>query len=98
MTGGFESATLSGTGMGASGGRVLDFRRRQAPPRRRKRSLWLALARPLGTALALIALPGGIIAWVLTSSRFCLHEMAIEGTHRVHADSVRRALAPLRGQ
>ncbi len=96
MSGGFESvAAISGAG--GAGGRVLDFRRRQAPPRRRKRSLWLALARPLGTALALIALPGGLVAWVLTSSRFCLHEMAIEGTHRVQAEYVRRALAPLRG-
>jgi cell division septal protein FtsQ len=99
MSSGFDSTTMSGAGMAgvAAGGRVLDFRRRQAPPRRRKRSLWLALARPLGTALALIALPGGLVAWVLTSSRFCLHEMAIEGTHRVQAEYVRRALAPLRG-
>jgi cell division septal protein FtsQ len=98
MSGGFESAALSGARLGAGGGRVLDFRRRQAPPRRRKRSLWLALARPLGTALALIALPGGLIAWVLTSSRFSLHELAVEGTHRVAAEHVRRSLAPLRGE
>jgi cell division septal protein FtsQ len=97
MSGGFESAVLSGTGTGA-GGRVLDFRRRQAPPRRRKRSLWLSLARPLTTAIALVALPGGLVAWVLTSSRFCLRDLAVEGTHRVSAAHVRRALAPLRGE
>jgi cell division protein FtsQ len=97
MSGGFESAALAGTGTG-TGGRVLDFKRRQAPPRRRKRSLWLALARPLTTALALIALPSGLVAWVLTSSRFCLHELAVEGTHRVPAEQVRRSLAPLRGE
>jgi cell division protein FtsQ len=99
MSGGFESAVLSGTGAGAgAGGRVLDFRRRQAPPRRRKRSLWLSLARPLTTALALVALPGGLVAWVLTSSRFCLRDLAVEGTHRVSAAHVRRSLAPLRGE
>jgi len=99
MSGGFESAVLSGTGTGAgTGGRVLDFRRRQAPPRRRKRSFWLSLARPLTTAIALVALPGGLVAWVLTSSRFCLRDLAVEGTHRVSAAHVRRSLAPLRGE
>jgi cell division protein FtsQ len=77
---------------------VLDFRRRPAPPRRRKRSLWLALVRPLATAFALIAVPGGLVVWVLTSSRFCLRDLAVEGTHRVPAERLRRTLAPLRGE
>jgi cell division protein FtsQ len=91
------SGVSSVAGAGA-GGRVLDFRRRPAPPRRRKRSVWLSLARPLTTAIALFALPGGLVAWVLQSSRFALRELAIEGTHRVPAETVRQALAPLRGE
>lgn len=97
MSGGFESAALS-TGVAGGGGRVLDFRRRPSPPRRRKRSLWLALVKPLTTAIALVALPGGLVAWVLTSSRFCLRELVVEGTHRVPAERLRHSLAPLRGE
>jgi len=99
VSGGFESAAFSGGAGGAgTGGRVLDFRRRPSPPRRRKRSLWLALVKPLTTALALVALPGGLVAWVLTSSRFCLRELVVEGTHRVPAERLRHALAPLHGE
>jgi cell division septal protein FtsQ len=93
---GISGAAVAGTA--GVGGRVLDFRRRPVPPRRRKRSAWLSLARPLTTALALIALPGGLAAWVLTSDRFALSELAVEGTHRVPAGELRRALAPLVGE
>jgi len=94
VNGAFEPA-LAGAN---PGGRVLDFKRRPAPPRRRKRSVWLALVRPLATAFALVAVPGGLIAWVLTSSRFYLRDLSVEGTHRVSADRLRQTLAPLRGE
>jgi cell division septal protein FtsQ len=80
------------------GGRVLDFRRRPAPPRRRKRSVWLALLRPLATAFTLVALPLGVTGWVLTSPRFRLAELAVDGARRVPAPRLYRALAPLRGK
>lgn len=91
---GFESSPA----FAGAGGRVLDFRRRPLPPRRRKRSVWLSLARPLTTALALTALPGGLAAWVLTSSRFALHDLRVEGSHRVPAGEMRRSLSPLVGE
>jgi cell division septal protein FtsQ len=94
---GFETSAHF-AGMAGAGGRVLDFRRRPLPPRRRKRSVWLSLARPLTTALALTALPGGLAAWVLTSSRFALHDLRVEGTHRVPAGEMRRSLNPLVGE
>jgi len=81
-----------------SGGRVLDFRRRPAPPRRRRRSLWLALLRPLATAFTLVALPLGITGWVLTSPRFRLTDLAVAGMLRVPAPRLYRALAPLKGK
>jgi hypothetical protein len=88
---------LAAGGRGA-GGRVLDFRRRGAPPRRKRRSLLLTLAKPLAVALSAVALPVGLSTWVLTSRRFQLREVTIERTHRVSATWVRWALAPLSGQ
>ncbi|HXO18326.1 MAG TPA: FtsQ-type POTRA domain-containing protein [Thermoanaerobaculia bacterium] len=88
--------TQTGPALGAvAGGRVLDFRRRPALPRRRRRSFWLSLARPLSTALALVGLPVGLTAWVLTSPRFELRKLLVEGTQRIPAARVREALAPL---
>ncbi len=82
----------------AAGGRVLDFRRRQAPPRRRRRSVWMALLRPLATAFTLVALPVAVTVWVLTSPRFRLAELAIAGARHIPAARLDRALAPLRGK
>lgn len=91
-------AAGSGPG-GPSGGRVLDFKRRSAPPRRRRPNPLLVLLRPLTAALLLVALPGGLAAWVLTSPRFQLREVVVEGgTERVPAGWVTGALAPLEGK
>jgi len=79
-------------------GRVLDFRRRPAPPRRRRRSAWMALLRPLVTALTLVALPVGVTAWVLTSPRFRLTELAVDGARRIPPPRLYSALAPLKGK
>jgi cell division septal protein FtsQ len=72
----------SGSGLAGGGGlegagRVLDFRRRGAPPRRRRRNPLLALARPLGVAVAAVALPLALAAWVLTSPRFQLRHVEV---------------------
>jgi cell division septal protein FtsQ len=86
-------------GTAPASGRVLDFRRRSAPPRRRRPNPFLVLLRPLAVALLLIALPGGLAAWVLTSPRFQLREVVVEGgTERVPADWVAGTLAPLEGK
>jgi cell division septal protein FtsQ len=77
---------------------VLDFKRRGVPPRRRRPSLLLSLVRPLSVALVLVALPMGLTIWVLTSRRFQLHDVLVEGKgHRVTADWVVRALTPYQG-
>ncbi|HEV8581255.1 MAG TPA: FtsQ-type POTRA domain-containing protein [Thermoanaerobaculia bacterium] len=82
-----------------AGGRILDFRRRGTPPRRRRRSLLLALARPLLAALTLVAVPSGLVAWVLTAPLFRLRSIEVGGeTGRVAAGWVRQALAPLAGE
>jgi cell division protein FtsQ len=86
------------TGPGTSGARVLDFRRRGAPPRRRRRHPLLLLARPLAAAVGVVLLPLGVGAWVLTSHRFALADVVVEGgTQRVKPEWVRQALAPYRG-
>ncbi len=95
---------MSGTGTGLpgpgeSGARVLDFKRRSDPPRRKRRNPLLVLLRPLTAALLLVALPGGLAAWVLTSPFFQLREVVVTGSsQRVPADWVAGTLAPLEGE
>ncbi len=82
-----------------AGGRILDFRRRGTPPRRRRRNLLVALARPLAVALALVALPAGLLAWVLAAPFFRLRSIEVGGGEsRVPGGWVRQALAPLEGE
>jgi cell division septal protein FtsQ len=80
-----------------AGGRGLDFRRRGAPVRRRRRNPLLALVKPLAVALSLVALPLWLASWVLGSRHFQLHEVTVDGGRRVPAEWVRQALAPLSG-
>jgi cell division septal protein FtsQ len=92
---------------GPSGGRVLefrhdvrqDFRRRGTPPRRRRKSLLLALLRPLTVAVVVVALPSGLVLWVLTAPLFRLRTVEVGGPgRRVGAAWVRQVLAPLQGK
>jgi cell division septal protein FtsQ len=85
--------------------RPLDFRRRGAPPRRRRRSPLLALAKPLGIAALTVALPLALGGWLLTSRQFQLHGIDVgrepapwAAAARVPAPWVRQALAPLLGR
>jgi cell division septal protein FtsQ len=72
-----------------------DFRRAGAPPRRKRRNPFLALLRPLAVSLLLVALPAGLVTWVVTSARFGLRDVAVAaGTPRVPAASLRQAVAP----
>ena len=89
----------TGHSIGGSGARVLDFRRRGAPPRRRRAHPLQVLLRPLAAALLLVALPAGLATWVLTSPRFQLREVVVEGgSERVPATWVAARLAPLEGK
>src|SRR3954466_6824885 len=86
-----------------TGGRVLDFRRRGAPPRRKRKSPLVKLLKPLAAAVGLVALPAGVVAWVLTAPRFQLREVdvrPVQGapTGRVTPDQVRQALSALQGK
>lgn len=81
-----------------AGGRVLDFKRRGTPPRRKKKNVLWALAKPLGVAFGLVALPAGVVAWVLTAPLFGLRDIQVKGAaRRVSDEWVRQALAPLEG-
>ncbi len=86
-----------------AGARVLDFRRRGTPPRRKRRSVLWTLAKPLAVALVLVGLPAGLVTWVLTAPQFGLRDVQVSeaaGTvaRRVSRESVRQALVPLQGR
>ncbi|HKI06499.1 MAG TPA: FtsQ-type POTRA domain-containing protein [Thermoanaerobaculia bacterium] len=87
-----------------AGARVLDFRRSDTPPRRRRKSLAVALLKPLAVALGLVGLPVGLVVWVLTAPMFRLREVEVTGpeirgaVRRVPRDWVRQALAPVEGR
>lgn len=85
-----------------AGGRVLDFRRRGTPPRRRRKSLLVKLLKPLVAAVALVATPAALVAWVLTAPLFRLRSVEVRtpkgGSERVSPAWVRQALAPLQGK
>ncbi len=79
-------------------GAVLPFRRTAVKPRRKRRSLWLRLLRPVATALLLVAMPVAAGYWILTSSDFALAEVDVRGNARVDDAWVRDRLAPLMGR
>lgn len=84
----------------ATGGRVLDFRRRSAPVRRRRKSFLAQLLRPMVAAVIVVALPVGAGAWVLTAPRFGLSAVDVHvepPVRRVQAEAVKETLAPFLG-
>jgi cell division septal protein FtsQ len=85
----------------ANEGRLLPFKRRaptQAPPRRRRRNPWLGLAGALGAALAAVGLPVGLVIWVLSSPRFVLRTLDVEGGRFASSAWTRTALQPILGR
>lgn len=82
---------------GRADGRVLEFRRSAAAPRRKRKSLAAALLLPLAAALALTGVPLGAVAWVLTSPRFALRQVELAGNERIPRAWVDEALAPVLG-
>lgn len=95
--GGLGPGHADGDGAGP-GANVIPFRRAQGPPRRKRKSLWRKLMRPLGSALAILGVPfaGGL--WVATAPQFALSEVAIVGAGRVGEPWIRARLAPLLGR
>jgi hypothetical protein len=77
MAGAIGGGLATAAGPSSAAGRVLDFRRRGAPPRRRRRSPLLALGKPLGIAAVTVALPLALGAWLLSSRQFQLHGIAV---------------------
>ncbi|HSS48026.1 MAG TPA: FtsQ-type POTRA domain-containing protein [Thermoanaerobaculia bacterium] len=76
-----------------------DFRRRGTQPRRRRKNILLALLRPLAMALIVVALPTGLVYWVLTAPMFRLRTVEVGGpARRVGSAWVRQVLAPLQGR
>jgi len=76
-----------------------DFRRRGTPPRRRRKSVLVALLRPLALAVVVVALPSGLVLWVLTAPMFRLRTVNVGGSSRRVAPAwVRQVLAPLQGR
>lgn len=94
---------VGGVGLGhpegdGPGGNVIPFRRSQGPPKRKRKSLWRKLMRPLGSALAILGVPLGGGLWVATAPQFALSEIKIEGAGRVSETWIRARLAPLLGR
>jgi hypothetical protein len=74
------------------------FRRRHtAPPRRRPRQTWLLL-RALWRAALTVGVPAGLAAWLMTSPRFRLQSVAVDGATRVETAWVAAAVGTLRGR
>lgn len=75
------------------------FRRAGAPPKRKRRNPLLVLLRPLVVSLFLVALPAGLVAWVLTSPRFDMRDVVVDaGTPRLPIPLVRSAAARFAGE
>jgi cell division protein FtsQ len=76
-----------------------DFRRRRTPPRRRRKNVLVSLLRPLAVAVVVVALPSGLVLWVLTAPLFRLRTVEVGGpSRRVASAWVRQVLAPLQGR
>src|SRR6185295_8439171 len=85
-------------GIGTGGGTVVPFRRPQGQPRRKRRSLWVRLMRPLVTALGIVGLPIACGLWVATAPQFALREIAIDGAGHASEAWIRGTLEPLSGR
>lgn len=98
------TSSSMGAALPEAGARILDFhqdfRRRGTPPRRKRKSLVLALLRPLTAAVVVVALPTGLVYWVLTAPMFRLRniDVGVGPSRHVSTAWVRQALAPLKGR
>lgn len=77
---------------------VRSFRRGDRELRRRRRNRLLAWLGRLTPPLALVALPGTMAAWLLTSPRFALAQVEVTTGGRISSSWVRRTLEPLVGR
>jgi hypothetical protein len=77
---------------------VPPLRRGDRELRRRRRNRLLAWLGRLTPPLALVALPGTMAAWLLTSPRFALAQVEVTTGGRISPTWVRRTLEPLAGR
>ena len=78
--------------------RAEHYRRRRQPLSHRRKPLLVALARPLLTALLLVATPAAAAYWAATTPYLEISRIEISGTERVSAAWVGEALAGLEGR
>ncbi len=74
------------------------YRRRRQPLAHRRKSMFVALVRPLLTALMLVATPAAAAYWAATTPYLEIGVVEVSGTERVSEAWVREALAGLHGE
>ena len=77
--------------------RVSPFRRRRFAARRRRPSPWPTLVKGFLGALVVVGVPVSAGIWALTSPRFLVHELEVEGTPHVSEAWVEASLTPYLG-
>lgn len=76
-----------------------ELKRSGAPPRRKRRNPLLELLRPLALSLLLVALPAGLLTWVLTAPQFRLLRVSVENaTPRLPEKALREAVSAFEGE
>ncbi len=80
------------------GGQEGLFKRRSAVVPRRRRRLLMRLVKPFGGALAIVALPAALGAWILTSPQFLVSELAIASAGRVSPVWIENRLQAILGR
>ena len=74
------------------------YRRRRYDGTHRRPGVWRSLARPLASALFLVALPAAGATWALTSPRFALQEIDAQGSPHVSQAWIHAVLQPIAGR
>lgn len=83
---------------GLTTGKVLPFRRRAVKPQRRSRSKAVRWLKPFATAVLVVGLPASALTWLVSSPRFRVAHLEIEGTDSGLVAWVRQRLGPFDGE
>lgn len=95
---GSAAGSEPGVRAGLTGAKVLPFKRRAVKTPRRKRSLLRSLVRPFVTAVLLVGCPAVAGTWLLTSPRFAVAEVEVQGARHVPETWVTQRLEPFVGR
>ncbi|TNF71029.1 MAG: FtsQ-type POTRA domain-containing protein [Acidobacteria bacterium] len=74
------------------------YRRRRFVKSHHRRSLWVALLKPLAAAVLLVGIPAAAGMWILRSPRFVLRDLEVTAGERVTSAWVAAELERYRGQ